>query len=248
VNPSPFSLDNGYSLVFRAVPDGWRATDAALLSLTERDGEIIKALAAFRLCTSLQLLKPFFPDNLKTQGKERLKKLYQKGALVLHLLECPRRRVTLVTPGPLAARVVDSGWDPAWHRGLDPAGVLRHLAAVELYLAFRRVLPARFYAAPGPFQAVIAAGERGTEYAVLVLRRGDGLPAELSFARPPRLIVVCEDEGQMRTAAAAANFPAAFTHDLAFLAGPLAGAFWRKKGGELIREEVAAFAPAAAAN
>lgn len=232
MNPSPFSLDNGYSLFWQTVPPGWRADPDAALSLTERDEKILETLANLRLATSLQLLKPFFPDNLKTAGKERLKKLYQKGALVLHLLECPRRRVSMVTPGPLAARVADHGWDPAWHRNLDLAAVLRHLVAVELCLAFRRVLPTRFFPAPGPFQAVLAVGERGTDYAVLVLRRGDGPPAaRLGPAAPAhRLIVMAEDEGQMRTAARAAGFPAAFTHDLAFLTGPPLDRLLAQKG------------------
>lgn len=41
----------------------------------------------------------------------------------------------------------------------------------------------------------------------------------------------------MRTAVAAASFPAGFTHGAAFLAGRLCRAFWRQKGGKLVREE-----------
>lgn len=240
---SPFSLDNGYSLVFRSVPAGWRLSRSALFSLTDRDAEILETLAAFRLCTSLQLLRPFFPTNVSTQGKERLKKLAHRGAVVLHLLECPARKVVLVTPGPLAAEVLGAVWDDSWYRGLDAAAVLRHLVAVELFLRVRQVQPASFLGAPRPFQAVVQVGQNSTEYALLALRRGDGLPPELAWLRPPRLIVIAEDEGQMQAAARAAPFPAAFTHDAAFLAGRLSRAFWRKKAGELVREEVAAFAP-----
>lgn len=242
----PFSLDNNYSLTWQAVPPGWRAEPDALLSLTERDAEILRCLADLRLATSLQLLKPFYPTNLRTAGKERLKKLYGRGAVVLHRLENSQRKIGLVTLGPLGARLTGTEfeYDPGWQKKLDVAGVLRHLVTVELYFRLREVAPVKFLPAPAPYTAVLAIGESRAEFAVLALRRGDAVPAIGDWNRPPRLIVIAEDEGQMQGVAKVLACPARYTTDAALMNEPLSLAFWRLADGRLARDEVQAFAPA----
>lgn len=246
MTPPPFSLDNKYTLIWQVVPPDWRAEPDALLSLTERDGEILQTLATLRLATSLQLLKPFYPTNLKTAGKERLKKLYGRGAVVLHRLENRERKIGLVTLGPLGARLTNTEfeYDPGWHRTLDVAGVLRHLVTVQLYFRLREIVPVRFLPAPAPYTAVLAIRESRAEFTVLALRRGDAVPAVGDWNRPPRLIVIAEDEGQMQAVARVLTCPARYTTDAALMNEPLHLVFWRPKDGRLERDEVQAFAPA----
>lgn len=236
---SPFSSSWGYELKWTAVSPRYVGNESALATFTERDGEIFRALADCRVATTLQLAKNFF--STPKSAAPRLKKLVSTGAIIAHTLQSKNRTVVLCTLGPLGAKAIGADYFPNWWEELDLNRTLNALIVSQLYLRMKKAVPARLLPGIGPYQAVLSAGERGAEFAVLAFRQGELPGPESRLLKTARLLVVAETMQDLSVIAPHLSSPARYTTDRALFTEPLHLAFWKYKDGRFEKDVVRQF-------
>ncbi len=122
---------------------------------SERENNILQAVAAIGLIGRAQLSRIFFPDNNKRYVQQKLKNMVRTYKLIRHEINKNNNSIPVYTLGPASSEALGIEYDVNYWLKYETKDVLKRLVFFQFYSNLKNQLPVKLYPAPIPYSGTI---------------------------------------------------------------------------------------------